>query len=130
MKIEVSTGELVDKVSILSIKLEMMSDEARLANVRTEYELLLGEMAKTGITVDSPEFRGLREVNLRLWNIEDRVRLLEARGDFGREFIECARSVYRENDKRAAMKRRINLATGSRLIEEKEYTSYGTTLPE
>lgn len=125
MKIEVSTGELVDKVSILAIKLEKFEDEEKKANVRKEYELLAAAMKSAGISPDSAEFIALKEVNLKLWHIEDDIRSKESRKEFGGEFIELARSVYMTNDVRARLKREINLRHKSRLIEEKEYADYG-----
>ena len=124
MKIEVATGEIVDKVSILQIKLEMVKDPAKLANVAREYSILIESMISMGISEDSPEFRELKAVNLKIGNIEDRIRELEALQEFGEEFIRCARGVYHENDRRAVVKRRINLQSGSSIVEEKEYTGY------
>lgn len=124
MKIEVSPGELVDKVTILAIKLEKISDPAKLANIRREYELLQKEMAAGGISESLPEYERLMGINRKLWEIEDRIRAREAAGTFDDEFIELARSVYFENDKRAAIKREINVRFGSELIEEKQYTAY------
>lgn len=124
MKIEVSPGELVDKVTILAIKLEKISDPAKLANIRREYELLQKEMAAGGMSESLPEYERLMGINRKLWEIEDRIRAREAAGTFDDEFIELARSVYFENDKRAAIKREINVRFGSELIEEKQYTAY------
>ena len=124
MKIEVSPGELVDKVSILGIKLEKISDPAKLANIGREYELLYDEMAAAGISETLPEYERLMAINRKLWEIEDRIRAKEAAGTFDDEFIELARSVYFENDKRAAVKREINVKFGSELLEEKQYTAY------
>jgi len=124
LKIEISTGELVDKVTILAIKLEKISDPAKIKNIRREYELLLKPMAQCGIETDSEAFLALKEVNLKLWDIEDRIRIKEAAKAFDSEFIDLARSVYFTNDERAEIKKRINLATGSELVEEKEYVDY------
>lgn len=124
MKIEISTGELVDKVTILAIKLEKISNPSKLKNIRKEYEWLLKPMTACGIGTDSEEFLALKDVNLRLWEIEDRIRIKEAAQEFDREFIDLARSVYFTNDQRAEIKKRINLATGSDLVEEKEYVDY------
>ncbi len=124
LKIAVSIGELVDKVTILSIKLEKITDPVKIKNVRKEYELLLPAMQDCGIEVDSPEYMQLRKVNLKLWNIEDRLRAKEAEQVFDREFIELARSVYHINDRRAALKKQINLACNSPLVEEKHYGNY------
>jgi hypothetical protein len=124
MKIEVSNGELVDKVSILSIKLEKFKSKQKRANVQKEYDLLYPAMRSIGITADSPEFLDLREINLRLWDIEDRIRKKEAYQIFDETFIHLARSVYLENDKRSNIKRTINERTQSSLVEEKEYVDY------
>ncbi len=124
VKIDVSTGELVDKVTILSIKLEKISDPVKIANVRREYELLLPALRECGIEVGSPEFIQLREVNRKLWEIEDRIRIKEAEQCFDREFIELARSVYQINDRRAELKKEISLASNSPLVEEKHYVDY------
>jgi hypothetical protein len=125
MRIEVSIGEVVDKISILSIKLERFADPEKRANVRRELESLRRSLEEAGIDPDGEETEALRAVNLRLWEIEDAIRGKEARGEFDREFVQLARSVYHNNDERARLKREINLRHGSRLIEEKEYTGYG-----
>ena len=127
MKIDISIGELVDKVTILSIKLEKISDSSKVINVRKEYELLLKPMTDCGIGTDSEEFLTLKDVNLKLWEIEDRIRVKEVEQAFDREFIDLARSIYFINDKRAEIKKRINLATGSELVEEKEFVDYAKT---
>ncbi|KAA3617125.1 MAG: hypothetical protein D8M58_03970 [Calditrichaeota bacterium] len=124
MKIEISIGELVDKVSILSIKLKKVKNEAKLKNIRKEYDLLKISMEECGIAIDSDEFLRLEEVNLRLWDIEDRIRIEESNQQFGDEFIKLARSVYFENDVRADIKKEINVKFGSDLVEEKEYVDY------
>ena len=127
MKIDISIGELVDKVTILSIKLEKISDSSKVINVRKEYELLLKSMTDCGIGTESEEFLTLKDVNLKLWEIEDRIRVKEVEQAFDREFIDLARSIYFINDKRAEIKKRINLATGSELVEEKEFVDYAKT---
>ncbi len=124
MNIDISTGELVDKFTILAIKLEKISDPSKVKNIQREYELLLKPMGGCSIGIDSEAFLALKEVNLKLWDIEDRIRIKEAEKKFDSEFIELARSVYFTNDERAAIKKRINLATGSELVEEKEYVDY------
>jgi len=124
MKIEVSNGELVDKVSILSIKLQKIKSKEKLLNVQTEFDTLYDSMRSIGITEDSTEFQDLKRVNLALWEIEDQIRLKEARQEFDDEFIQLARKVYFENDKRSGIKRQINISTKSKLIEEKEYVEY------
>ena len=124
--IEVGPGELIDKITILRIKSERMTDEAKLANVR--HELAVLDAARKANLEDSAELRrleeGLKGVNEALWVIEDDIRQCEADKDFGPTFIELARSVYRQNDKRAALKKEINLLTGSRIVEEKSYTEF------
>jgi hypothetical protein len=124
MKIEISIGELVDKVSILSIKLEKIKNPDKLNNIRKEFNLLYKSMQKIGLTKDSDDFKKLVNVNLKLWDIEDKIRIKEASKEFDDEFIQLARSVYFENDKRAEIKKQINLTFGSELIEEKEYVQY------
>lgn len=124
MKIDVSIGELIDKASILDIKIEKIKDKDKLKNIRYEYDLLLEALRKINLDAQSPEFLELKKINLRLWNIEDKIRLKEFRNEFDEEFIQLARSVYRENDKRAEIKRAINLKFNSAIIEEKEYQKY------
>lgn len=124
MKIDISTGELVDKVTILAIKLEKISEPSKLKNIQNEYDLLLPPMKDCGIEPHSEPFLALKEVNLKLWEIEDRIRIKESMKAFDDEFVELARSVYFINDERAEIKKRINLATGSELVEEKEYVDY------
>ena len=124
--VPISPGELLDKITILRIKAARILDSARLANVRLELDLLQetwreSRFAAADIARDE---RALQEVNERLWDIEDRIRAKEARQAFDREFIELARAVYRSNDERAAIKKRINVALGSRLVEEKSYQGY------
>jgi hypothetical protein len=124
--IPVSPGELCDKITILRIKAARIADPAKLANVRLELELLLTTWRDSGCAAESPaaEERALQRVNERLWDIEDRIREKESQRAFDAEFIELARAVYLANDERAALKRRINLALGSRLVEEKSYAPY------
>ena len=124
MKIDASIGEVVDKLTILDIKLEKMTDQQKLKNIRKEHELLEKELSKIKITSDSAEFKNLREVNERLWEIEDKIRIKEAKKEFDEGFVKLARSVYFENDKRAEIKKEINLKYGSELVEEKEYVRY------
>ena len=124
MKIDISIGELVDKVTILSIKLEKFKDEVKKANVQKEYNMLSVPMNELGIMTTSNEFKDLREINLKLWHIEDDIRIEESKSGFGAKFIELARSVYFINDDRAAVKKEINLKYKSDLIEEKEYVDY------
>ncbi|HRR15272.1 MAG TPA: DUF6165 family protein [Bacteroidales bacterium] len=123
MKIEVSNGEIIDKLTILMIKLERIKDEEKLANIRKEYEMLR-EAAESVISLDDPLVKALYQVNSELWDIEDHIRELERRKDFGDDFINTARSVYFKNDRRAELKREINIKTSSGLIEEKSYEKY------
>ncbi|HOP00523.1 MAG TPA: DUF6165 family protein [Bacteroidales bacterium] len=123
MKVEVSNGEIIDKLTILEIKLERIADEVKLRNLSKEYEEL--QKAASGILPKGdPLYRALYEVNNELWDIEDRIRDLERRKDFGEEFIQTARSVYFRNDRRSEIKREINIKTSSGLIEEKSYEAY------
>ena len=124
MKVEVSLGELVDKVTILAIKLEKITDPQKLSNIRKEHDLLYRQMRAAGIAEDSDEYGRLLAINRRLWDIEDRIRAREAEQVFDEGFVALARSVYFENDERAAVKRAINIKYGSDLIEEKQYTAY------
>lgn len=124
--VPVSFGELLDKIAILQIKSERMSDPAKLANVRKELEALDATWsAHPAASVDIAALRaGLKAVNERLWVIEDDIRLQEKAQDFGAEFIRLARAVYFENDERARIKKAINLALGSAYVEEKSYEDY------
>ena len=124
--VPLSPGELLDKITILRIKIVRILDPEKLANVRLELDLLERTWRDSRATPADigPEERALQEVNERLWDIEDRIREKEARQIFDREFIELARAVYHSNDERAAIKKRINLALGSRLVEEKSYRPY------
>ena len=124
--VPVSFGELLDKISILQIKSERMSDEAKLANVRRELSALEKTwMAHPAAGGDIARLRAdLKAVNERLWDIEDEVRLKEKAGSFGQAFVELARSVYQQNDERARIKKAINLALGSSYVEEKSYQDY------
>ncbi|MFQ5481693.1 MAG: DUF6165 family protein [Nitrospinaceae bacterium] len=126
LKVEVSVGEFLDKLTILEIKAEQIQDPAKLQNVHRELDLLRrtwsdSPHSKTDI---SRKLKDLKTVNQTLWDIENRIRLKEAAGAFDEEFIQLARSVYVTNDRRAALKRDLNLALGSALIEEKSYADY------
>jgi len=124
--IPISPGELLDKLTILEIKLERMDSEAQLANVQREYDLLTEVWERTGSREASiAQLRAdLRKVNEALWVIEDDIREEERHKRFGERFIELARSVYVQNDERAAVKKKINLALGSEIVEEKSYRDY------
>lgn len=123
MQIEVSNGEIIDKLTVIQIKLERIKDEAKLVNLRKEFEVL-SQVASKIIETDSPLYQSLYKVNCELWDIEDHIRDLERNKDFGEDFINTARSVYIKNDERSMIKREINLATSSSLIEEKSYEAY------
>ena len=123
MKIEVSNGEIVDKLTIIEIKLEKIADPAKRVNLENEFRVLDEAMAAF-IDRSNPLYKELLAVNMELWDIEDRIRDLERRKDFGQEFIDTARSVYFRNDHRSEIKRTINLTTGSGLVEEKSYEKY------
>ncbi len=123
MKIEVSNGEIVDKLTIIEIKLNNIINEEKLVNLRLEYDEL-NQVVETILKKDHPLYIELLEINKKLWNIEDRIRELEKIKDFGATFISLARSVYFTNDQRSEIKRKINLLTNSSLIEEKSYEDY------
>ncbi len=124
--VPVSPGEVIDKITILRIKAARISDPVKLANVRRELELL--ERTWAGSTYASRDVArdeaALQAVNERLWDIEDKIRDKERARSFDAEFIALARAVYVENDERAAVKKRINVALGSAIIEEKSYAAY------
>jgi len=127
--VPVSWGELIDKVTILEIKVHRLSSETARANVRKELDLLVAIMASAdGVASRVAGLkRRLTEVNERLWDIEDSIRMKESRGEFDDGFIHLARSVYIENDERAAIKREINALLSSQLTEEKSYAPYRRT---
>ena len=121
--IPVSLGELIDKITILEIKVERIGGPAQ-ANVAQELAWLNGRLEQAGLAIDADLRRQLRQVNLKLWTIEDDIRDREREQDFGAAFIALARAVYRTNDERAALKRRLNELHGSALVEEKSYRPY------
>jgi hypothetical protein len=126
IKVPISPGELLDKITILRIKSKRMSDEKKLANVRLELREL--EQTWSGspyFKIDvAAEIDALQAVNEKLWVIEDDIRDKERAQAFDAEFVRLARAIYFENDERAAIKRRINVTLGSTLVEEKSYASY------
>lgn len=126
IKVPVSPGELIDKITILEIKSARMTDPAKLANVRTELALLTETWRSSPFASQdvSSEWSQLKAINEKLWDIEDRIRDKERERQFDREFIELARSVYVTNDERAAVKRAINTKLGSQIVEEKSYAEY------
>ena len=126
IKIDVSVGEIMDKLTILEIKSEKIQDEAKLANVCEERDSLLPAIDQPAYQTDEVRqlVAKLKDINLKLWEIEDEIRLKEADKSFDEGFIELARSVYFTNDQRAEVKKQINLVTGSALVEEKSYEDY------
>ncbi len=123
MKIEVSNGEIVDKLTIIQIKLERIKDKDKIRNLKKEFDIL-DEAVKDIISKDHKLYKGLYEVNCKLWDIEDRIREFEKGGQFDEKFIETARAVYFTNDERSEIKKEINRLTGSNLVEEKSYEDY------
>tara|TARA_B110000014_G_C19964727_1_gene499339 strand:+ start:322 stop:717 length:396 start_codon:yes stop_codon:yes gene_type:complete len=128
IKIELSVGELLDKISILQIKVERINDSSKLENIKKELSVLLS-LWEGSVYVNhdlESEKNKLKLVNEELWDIEDKIREKEREQVFDKEFIELARSVYITNDKRADIKKTINKKTGSELVEEKSYSDYST----
>jgi hypothetical protein len=123
MKIEVSVGEIVDKLSILQIKTGLITDQEKLNNVKKEHEYLY-RIVFDDMKIESSDFFEMVVVNQKLWKIEDDIRDKERDKVFDEEFIELARSVYYTNDERAEIKKRINLKYGSYFTEEKSYSDY------
>jgi hypothetical protein len=125
--VPVAPGELVDKITILRLKSERISDPAKLAHVRHELAVLIDVAARA--VPARPEVveleAELQAINAGLWDIEDAIRAADARGDFGPAFVALAQAVYRTNDRRAEVKKRINLALGSAIVEEKSYAAHG-----
>ena len=125
MKVEISNGELLDKFSILEIKMGNITDPAKLTNIENEYKELTSDC--TDLLRDSTIsylYAELKSINQKLWVVEDDIRECERRKDFGPQFISLAREVYFTNDERARVKKEINLASGSSLVEEKSYQAY------
>ncbi len=126
ISVEVSPGELIDKITILEIKIERIEDADKLENVKLEWKILTA--ARDGAIKPTDELqrltRELKESNVHLWEIEDDIRQCERDKDYGDKFVELARGVYMNNDKRSRLKREINELLGSRLIEEKSYAAY------
>lgn len=123
MKIEVSIGEIVDKLSILRIKKNNITDSGKLENVTKEYDYLY-EIVFDELRVSENDFLNLVSINEKLWVIEDDLRDKERVNEFDQDFIELARSVYYTNDKRAEIKKEINIKYGSLFVEEKSYKNY------
>jgi uncharacterized protein YqgQ len=124
--VEIAPGELIDKITILEIKLENIRDEGKLLNIKHEYAILTDVLRRE--LVRTPDLErltaALKEVNAELWRIEDGIRDQERAKSFDAEFVSLARSVYRTNDRRAALKREINELLSSAIIEEKSYADY------
>lgn len=124
MKIEVSTGEIVDKFTILTIKQANIKDEAKLKNVVKELDYLSDVLIELKVSTDDPLVVDLLKVNKNLWDVEDRLRDCERAQVFDKRFVQLARSVYMLNDKRAHIKKEINMKHGSDFVEEKSYQPY------
>jgi len=124
-KIYVSEGEVLDKISILEIKSQNINDNNKIKNIKKELEILKAETID--LLLDKKVFElylELKKVNLKLWNIEDRIRIKERNKKFDDEFVELARSVYYTNDERSSIKKKINILLCSEIIEEKSYEDY------
>lgn len=125
MKVEISNGELLDKFSILEIKMGNITDPSKLVNIENEYRELTSDCTDLlRNSAISSLYADLKSINQKLWIVEDDIRECERRKDFGPEFISLAREVYFTNDNRARVKKEINLASGSSLVEEKSYRAY------
>ena len=127
MKVEVSNGELIDKLTILELKLTNISDVQKITNIQKEHnELnpLAGQLFDSYGEELKNLYKQLAEINSELWTIEDHIRECERNKDFGSDFIRLARAVYFTNDKRSQIKKSINLLTGSGFVEEKSYEDY------
>jgi len=123
---EISAGDLLDKISILEIKLEKIKDKASQEEINKEYKILK-EVQNSNVEITEKLktlLKEIKEVNLNLWNIEDKLRICEKNKDFGQTFIELARSVYLKNDKRSKIKSKINEVSGSNIKEIKQYVDY------
>ena len=123
---EISVGELLDKISILEIKLEMVKDENKKKEIKKEYEIL-NKIQSTSVKLEGEIknlFESLKKVNMTMWEIEDKVRICEKNKDFGEKFIELARGVYFNNDKRSRIQLEINKKLNSNITEIKEYVDY------
>lgn len=123
MKIEVSNGEIIDKLTIIQIKLERIKDKVKLINLKKEYAELI-KVSSSILSTTDPLYLALYQVNCELWDIEDSIRDFERKKDFSNDFISIARAVYNKNDKRSELKKEINIKTSSGLIEEKSYEKY------
>lgn len=129
MKIEVSNGEIIDKYTILEIKLSEIKDAAKLKNIQHEFDVLTPDVQSIYEGAKDQNHlkklhNDLLEINKKLWKIEDDIRECERANDFGQAFIDLARAVYYTNDDRSDVKKEINVYTGSDLVEEKSYEDY------
>ncbi len=127
MKVEVSNGELLDKLTILELKLSNISDVKKLTNIQKEHDELnplAGKLFDSYGEELKNLYKQLAEINSELWTIEDDIRECERNKDFGSDFVSLARAVYFTNDKRSEIKKSINLLTGSGFVEEKSYEDY------
>ena len=123
---EISAGELLDKISILEIKLEKITDKNSKEEIKKEYKILI-KIQNSSINLDvkiKELFNSIKEINIKLWNVEDKLRVCEKNKDFGKNFIELAREVYFNNDKRAKIKKEMNKILGSNIREIKQYIKY------
>lgn len=124
--VPVSSGELIDKITILKIKKKKIFNKSKLKNINNELSLL-NEIYKNNFKNNKKLLlyeKKLIKINKKLWDIEDKIRFLESKKNFNQQFIDLARAIYINNDKRSEIKKKINKLTGSRLIEEKSYKSY------
>lgn len=128
--IPVSFGEAADKVTILEIKRERIADPGKIANIEVELELLRRALLQhtRGVAAFGPLFDRLKDINGRLWDVEENIRECENQGDFGPEFVRLARAVYQTNDERTRVKREVDLLFGSALLEEKSYVEHAGSL--
>ncbi len=126
IEIPVAAGELIDKISILEIKAEKLTDQKKLENVRTELDMLRARCQDAIVPTDilTGLMQQIKTVNMRIWDLEDGIRDHERRREFDAKFVELARAIYQANDERAKLKRDLNVRFGSLIIEEKSYTSY------
>ena len=126
VKVDIAPAELIDKITILSIKSERIDDVGKRKNVQSELDILTttrDQVIQPSTSLNHLTLK-LKDVNERLWVIEDEIRSCEATKEFGSQFIELARAVYQQNDERARLKREINNLLGSNIIEEKSYKPY------
>ena len=123
LKIPVSIGELVDKITILKIKLKFINGQKRV-NVKKEYDLLNDVLKDSSLIIEDDLMSDLQGINQKLWDVEDEIRIKELNNDFKKDFIMLARSIYKLNDKRSEIKKKINIKYNSIIVEEKIYEKY------